>query len=77
MLKVWVLSAIMGNGFSMMPVVDETACYTLMKNLHSTVTKPECSYINLFIESSIYAPEIAPIPKEKPSLDVSTHETRK
>jgi len=62
MIKMWVLSAIMGNGFAIMPVIDETACYTLMENLHPVVTKPSCDEIELFIPSSIFAPEMAPKP---------------
>lgn len=66
MIKVWVLSAIMGNGFVIMPVVDEAACFMLMKNIHSIATKPSCNEIELFVVSSNLAPEMAPKPIPKP-----------
>ena len=62
MIKVWVLSAIMGNGFGIMPLKDETTCHLLMSSLHSIVTKPSCNEIELFIAGSIFAPEMAPKP---------------
>ena len=66
MTKMWVLSAILGNGFGIMPVIDEAACYTLMENLHPVVTKPSCNEIELFIAGSSLAPEMAPKPISKP-----------
>ncbi len=71
MIKVWVLSAILGNGFGMMPMVSENACYILMQNLHSIVTKPSCDEIELFVEGSKPAPEMAPMPKKKPKGKVA------
>ena len=71
MIKVWVLSAMMGNGFSIMPMVSEDACYLLMKNLHYVATKPSCEEIELFAAGSKLAPEMAPKPKNKPKGKVA------
>ena len=66
MYKVWILSAMMGNGFGIMPLKDETTCRLLMSSLHSIASKPSCIQIEIFRKGSIYAPEMTPIPKEKP-----------
>lgn len=66
MLKIWILSAMIGNGFGIMPLKDETTCRLLMSGLHSIASKPSCIEIEIFVPSSIYAPEMAPIPRKKP-----------
>ena len=68
MIKVWILTAQMIGGFTMLPFPDEAACRAAMVTLSAAViTSAECYEIEMIQPSgSMYAPEMAPMPARKP-----------
>jgi len=67
MIKVFILTAHLTGGFSMMPFDSEASCQAAMDLLPSTiVAEAECYPIEMLEPSNLFAPEMAPIPKPKP-----------
>ena len=66
MITVWILTVYLsGGGFDMVPLSSLEECESNAK-LHITATHTECYQIEMFAPSSINAPEMAPLPKDKP-----------
>ncbi len=68
MIALFVLIAQMtGGGFSMMPFDSQDACRAAMAGLPpAIVAEAECVQIEMLAPASVYAPEMAPVPKRKP-----------
>ena len=66
MKEVFILTAHLVGGFSMMPFDSEADCRTAMNILPPTiVARAECYPIKMLEPSSLFAPEMAPMPKPK------------
>ena len=68
MIKVFILTAQLSSGFTMMPLGSLDACQTAMAGLPlDIVANAECYPIEMMARSSsLYAPEMSPVPKPKP-----------
>ncbi len=68
MIKVFILTAKLSAGFTMMPYSTEVACYDAMVTLPLAVVRSaECYPIEMIASSgSRLAPEMAPLPPRKP-----------
>ena len=66
MIHVWILAGMMTGGVALMPFDSEDGCRAAMQALPpSIVEDAECIQIEMLAPSSIYAPEIAPLPRPK------------
>lgn len=66
-MTVYILTAQLIGGFTMMPLVSEGDCLAALAALPAEITQDgECHEIDMVIPSSIYAPEMAPMPIAKP-----------
>ena len=66
MIPVYILTAHLAGGFSMMPFDTESACQAALESL-AIVTEAECYPIEMIIPSgSRFAPSLAPLPPRKP-----------
>ncbi len=72
MIKVFILSAQLAGGFTMIPFSDEIACNDAIDALPpSIVTEAECYPVEMIQQSgSRLAPEMAPLPPHKPGQGV-------
>ena len=71
MIEVFILSAQLAGGFTMIPFSDETACNDAIHALPPTiVTEAECYEIEMIAHGSVYAPEMAPLAPRKPGQGV-------
>ena len=67
MITVFILTAQLFNGFTMMPHATEAACNITMNNLAAVVHSAECHQIEMIMpDGSIYAPILSPLPPRKP-----------
>ncbi len=67
MIQVFILTAQLSGGFTMMPHATEALCYAAMDGLAAVARSAECYSIEMLAPSgSVYAPEMAPIPAPKP-----------
>ncbi len=71
MIKVFILTAHLANGFSMIPFPDEGSCLRAAASLPiQIVNRTECYPMEMIIASgSRYAPEMSPLPPRKPGRD--------
>ena len=66
MIHVWMLVGMMTGGIITTPFSSEDGCRAAMQALPpSIVEDAECIQIEMLAPSSIYAPEIAPLPRPK------------
>ncbi len=66
MIKVFILTAHLAGGFSMMPFDSKADCETAMNMLPLTIVAgAECYSIEMLEPSNPFAPEMAPMPKSK------------
>jgi len=71
MVTVFILTAQLANGFTMMPMVDETACNDALAALPPAIIESaECYPIEMIVRGSRYAPEMSPLPAPKPGRRV-------
>ena len=70
MIAVFVLVAqIVGGDIAMMPFGSTVACEAAMVGLQPTsVANAQCVEIEMLAPASVYAPEMAPLPKRKPGM---------
>ena len=68
MIEVFILTAQLSGGFTMLPMADEAACRAALAGLSPIVaSEAECYPIEMLAPSgSRYAPEMAPMPPRKP-----------
>lgn len=67
MTKIAYLCAVMVGAIPCTPFNSLTGCETARGELVAVlVEQSECAPVEIHLPSSIYAPEMAPIPKEKP-----------
>jgi len=71
MLNIWILTAQLNGGFSMMPIGTEIDCLIALASLPpAIVTEAECYPVEMIKQSgSRLAPEMAPLPVRKPVQD--------
>lgn len=67
MIAIYILTAQMAGGFTLMPYATEALCYAAMDGLAVVVKSAECYQAEMIIpDGSIYAPIKSPIPPRKP-----------
>ncbi len=66
MIEVFILTAHLAGGFSMLPFDSEAACEAARDRLPPTiVARAECYPIKMLEPSNPFAPEMAPMPKPR------------
>ncbi len=71
MIEVFILSAQLAGGFTMIPFSDEINCLIALAALPTAiVTEAECYPIEMIAHGSVYAPEMAPLAPRKPEQGV-------
>ncbi len=70
MIAVFVLVAqLAGGDIAMMPFGSTVACQAAMAGLQPVIAvEAQCVEIEMFAPSSVYAPEMAPLPVPKPGM---------
>jgi hypothetical protein len=67
MITVFILTAHLSGGFTMMPFASETACNDAIDALPlAVIAEAECYQIEMIARGSRLAPEMAPVPIRKP-----------
>ena len=66
MIAVWILTAQLAGGFTMIPLTSEADCLAALAALPAAIVQnSECTRIEMIAPSSPLAPELSPIPPRK------------
>ncbi len=66
-MTVYILTAHLLGGWAMMPLASEADCLAALAALPVAIAQDgECTRVEMLAPSSIYAPEMAPMPIAKP-----------